>query len=898
MKDFIQRIILYVQQQYTTVLLVLMVVSGINYFIVINKLSELEGSAILIKLSSDQSTLINRMNYYALKMAMADNRKDFLEYRNQLSQNRTLLMDTHQSLQSGDRYIYKEGRLQRIKGTFSSELREIFHSRPVELNHYMNRYQNATRALLKSRFGELNTQSRQLQQLDKVTPDLLTRLDTLASFFQKQSDLTVNEAIRWQNLSFFFILASIIIVGALLLKPLVENLKKITLKARQEKAFSENIINTAETLIIGIDTGQNISLFNSYAEEVTGWAEQEVLHKNFFEWFIPAGEERERMLDLFTGMMQGKIEYSDEIETNMMVQTGETLTVVWHSAVAHSQKTGEPLIFLATGLDITERKLAEQQVQEANQKMQELALRLKSEVDLAATLQQSILPDSVIDLPGIQGQANLLTSSEVGGDYFDYYRVGEHKSVLLIGDVSGHGVAAGTMVSAAKAGVYPLVHEGVSSPSEILHSLNETMLATAQQSLLMTMACLSIDASNGKAMFANAGHVLPYIWRRKENSWEMLEASGLPLGKSMDADYRSTAIEFTLEVGDRLFLFTDGVVEEESQDGEAFGFDRLENILHQYTGGELNDLYDAIMQALQAHCGGRNFEDDVTIMLIEHSDRVETAATTLSEVSDVIRVSEIIYRQGGRPIPRVPREFVVFMAEQEYADLLPRFSQDGLCRIIPQHNQFCQQIGLDRLLNQHHQAADSDLYGLVPHAPVQRQFELTHTEDKMFIMEEIHAWLSEQEAIPEDHVEALTVVLDEMIENSLYAAPRDGKGMPYFEKGSARELSENDTVSIDLVLADNKLGLMIKDSWGTLTPAVFLRHITQAMQDGVNAGIGGAGLYMMWRLSDYFQIRVCPQQNTQVTTLWDLNHSIDMDTSSGFQFIYHSDLDVSTQLPG
>ncbi len=897
MNEIMRRIIAYIQEQYISVLVVLAVVAAGNYFIVINKLEQQEGAAILIKLSADQSDLVHKINFLTSEMTYASE-QDFNKNRQQLIKAKALLIDTHQTLRNGDRFIRKDGRVRRIAGSLPLELRKIYFADPSDLDKRMSEYINALNAVLRLEYGELNETSPELKFLhNDITPNLLEGLNKVSLFHQKQSEFIVGQTINLQNLSFFLGLASLVGVGMLLLNPLVDNLKKATLRAREEKAFADNVINTAEALIIGVDAQQHVVLFNDYAEELSGWGEEEVKNQDFFKLFIPDADQ-EVLKPLFEGMMRGEIEFADEVETRMRVQTGELLNIVWHTTVVRSQQTHDPVMFLATGLDITERKLAEQQIQEANKEMAKLTARLKSEVDLAATLQQSILPAPNIDLPGFMGKASLLTSSEVGGDYYDYYKVGGIHSVILVGDVSGHGVAAGTMVSAAKAGVYPLVHEGIYDPSEILHSLNETMLATTQQSLLMTMACVSLDASTGKLTFANAGHVLPYLWRRKQRQWQMLEASGLPLGKSIDADYRSTEIELTLEVGDRLFLFTDGVVEEESPTGEPFGYDRLENILNQCGDVEPDAFRDYLMRALEQHCAGREFEDDVTIVVVNHSDRVEQGAASITEASDIIRLTESSYRQGSHPVPRVPREFIVLIAEREYADLLPRFSADGLCRILPQHDDFCRQIGWDHLLNQHHETPDDDLYELIPHAPLQRQFQMSHTDDKLFIMEEIQSWLADQKAISHDHIETVIVVLDEMIENSLYAAPRDGKGVPYFEKGISRELSEIDAVRIDLVLAGNKLGLMVTDNWGTLTPAVFLRRIAHAMEGGVEAGVGGAGLYLMWRLSDYFQIRVYPQQRTQVTTLWDLKRQVNMDTSSGFQFIYHSDFDASTHIGG
>ncbi len=895
MNKLMLNIRIYIQEQYVVVLVVLAVVAGINYFIVIEKLKEQEGTAILQKLSSDQSQMVNIINFLTLQLPNADKEK-YLKIRSSLISHKILLRENHQTLSSGNRFLRQEGRVLRIGGTLPPELRRVYFDGPIDLDRRMEKFTRQLTKILKLKYGEIDIDNPLLTDLHTTTSKKLSKgLEVISIYYQKRSEYVLGQTISLQNMTLILAMGAIVLVGSILLKPLVDKLTLATIRAKAEKAFADNVINTAETLIIGIDTDQNIVLFNSYAEEVSGWGEEEVKDRNFFQHFIPE-QDQALLSSLFEDMMHGEMEFADEVETQMQIQTGELINIVWHTTVVRSQQTYEPVMFLATGLDITDRKLAEQKIQEANIEMEKLNSRFKSEIDLAAILQQSILPDPVINLPGLMGKANLLTSSEVGGDFYDYYQVDGRQSVLLVGDVSGHGVAAGTMVSAAKAGVYPLVHEGITSPTEILHALNETLLATTHQSLLMTMACIRLDATTGQLSFANAGHVLPYLWRREEQQWEMLEASGLPLGTSIDADYRSTALELTMEVGDRLFLFTDGVVEEESPDGEAFGYDRLELILNEFGQLEADEFRDYLLSALVQHCESSDFEDDVTILVVNHSDRVEQAAASITEASDIIRITEASYRNTDRPIPRVPREFVVFLAEKEFADLLPRFSADGLCRILPQHDDFCKQLGWDHLLNQHHETPDDDLYELLPHATLQRQFQLTHTEDKLFVMEEIQALLADMEKIPTDHIDTFIVILDEMIENSLYAAPRDGKGVPYFEKGVSRELSENDQVRIDMVVTDNKLGLMITDNWGTLTPAVFLRNIAHAMEGGVEAGVGGAGLYMMWRLSDYFQIRVFPQQRTQVTTLWDLNRQVNMDTSSGFQFIHHSDIDASTQI--
>jgi sigma-B regulation protein RsbU (phosphoserine phosphatase) len=174
---------------------------------------------------------------------------------------------------------------------------------------------------------------------------------------------------------------------------------------------------------------------------------------------------------------------------------------------------------------------------------------------------------------------------------------------------------------------------------------------------------------------------------------------------------------------------------------------------------------------------------------------------------------------------------------------------------------------------------------------MERQFQLTHSDDKLFFMEETRAWLEDLGVLEPDHLDSILIVLDEMVENCLYGAPRDGQSRPFFVKGATRALSDNEQVRIDVAVGPETIGLSVTDNWGTLTPAIFLDHLTHTLEKGVEAGIGGAGLYLMWRMSDYLQVRVTPHRRTQITTLWDLSRPLQIGLKTGFQFLYHSEYD-------
>ncbi|MEC4750078.1 PAS domain-containing protein [Methylomicrobium sp. Wu6] len=268
-----------------------------------------------------------------------------------------------------------------------------------------------------------------------------------------------------------------------------------------------------------------------------------------------------------------------------------------------------------------------------------------------------------------------------------------------------------------------------------------------------------------------------------------------------------------------------------------------------------------------------------------------------SEAGNIIRMPESLYCRSESPVAQAAKDTIAFFTEDGYSGFPGHFDQDRICRILPRHNEFCNKLGWNRLLNQHNESLDDDLYALMPGKSEYRHFELKHTDHDTSVAESVYAWLREKDNLSNDILDALLAVLDEMIENSLYSAPRDSSGMPYYAKGEARELSTFEEISVDVARGGDILGLMITDYWGTLTPGIFFKSLAQAMEEGIEARENGAGLYMIWLLSDYLQIRVHPQKCTQVTVLWDLNGGfIDRNVDAGLQFLYHNDYEAPYQM--
>jgi serine phosphatase RsbU (regulator of sigma subunit) len=529
--------------------------------------------------------------------------------------------------------------------------------------------------------------------------------------------------------------------------------------------------------------------------------------------------------------------------------------------------------------------------------MQQLSARLNDEVMHAATLQRNLLRPAVIELPGISGLSTMITASEVGGDFYDYYSVGQRWAVLLVGDVSGHGIAAGTIVCAAKAAVHFLQLENIVEPQEILSRLNSVIYSTAHQSLLMTMFVMTVDTANGEVRYANAGHQFAYLYRSTLGILEALEIGGLPLGKTNTVNYELARTE--MDLGDRLFLYTDAIVEEENAAGECFGYDRLEALLQQQAETDIASLHDRLLSNLREFTGRQKCEDDMTLFCVEYCERMLAANSASLNGIDAARQPTLVDEDHYRIDPAIlkqdiARQELIFLGEASFIDLIPALARQGVRRVLSKSHLMNQHLGWEKLLHQHHHHHhfNNDLAAFL-HAPEHnREFHFSHSEDKSFIIDEIAAWLEELSLPLPERIDEVVFLLDEVIENGLYAAPRDGKGRALFAKGTVRQLPDDESLRLVISLQQGVLGLALIDSWGTLTPQIFLDRLSHHAQGlGMEAGVGGGGLYLMWRMADYLQIRVVPNLQTQVSMFLDLNNHHNDEIDKGFQFLYHTEVE-------
>jgi serine phosphatase RsbU (regulator of sigma subunit) len=250
--------------------------------------------------------------------------------------------------------------------------------------------------------------------------------------------------------------------------------------------------------------------------------------------------------------------------------------------------------------------------------LRSMGARIREEVAHASRIQQDLLPEPKFSFKGIQVGAGITTSTEIGGDFYDYFICGDNRIGLIIADVSGHGVQSGMVTTAAKASLHTLLSLGVATPTELLSGMNRAITATTRRRLLMTCFIAVIDTETRLFSYANAGHNFPYVFRGRTNELEMLqEVSGFPLGFEEESSFHEYSTK--LEEGDILVLYTDGIVECRGADEEEFGYERMERLIRQTVGRLPFESAQAILETTREFSATPTLEDDATILIAAYS---------------------------------------------------------------------------------------------------------------------------------------------------------------------------------------------------------------------------------------------------------------------------------------
>jgi len=240
--------------------------------------------------------------------------------------------------------------------------------------------------------------------------------------------------------------------------------------------------------------------------------------------------------------------------------------------------------------------------------------RLRKELEIANTIQTSLLPKRLPKIPGVDLAAVYRIAKKVGGDYYDFYTDETQLLSLVVADVSGHNIGAALMMVEARS----VIRSEMSrwrDPAEILHGTNKVIFEDLEGGQLFVSAfCARLDPGSWLMEFANAGHCQPVWVDGKTGEIRRLDADGMLLGIWPEVVFEKKTIE--LGEGDVIFIFTDGASEARSPSGEQFGEERLAEIVAANRHLSAKEILDVVQDHLTAFTQTDKFSDDVTMMVL------------------------------------------------------------------------------------------------------------------------------------------------------------------------------------------------------------------------------------------------------------------------------------------
>jgi hypothetical protein len=241
-------------------------------------------------------------------------------------------------------------------------------------------------------------------------------------------------------------------------------------------------------------------------------------------------------------------------------------------------------------------------------------LRMREEIEYARKIQLSMLPQAPPGLDWLDLAAASLPATEVGGDYYEYFQLSPSQLVLVIGDVAGHGLASGLLLSGVRSCLYLLEAE-LASPSPVFQRLNHMVRRTTDKRTYVTLLCAVLDRAAGRMELVSAGHPPMLGFDPRSRQFREVGEGAPPLGTFLQASYEP--VRASLTPGDLLVFYTDGLVEARNAHGQEYGDARLQKALARAADSRTaREIRDAVLGDLSNFKGDHEQVDDITLVVV------------------------------------------------------------------------------------------------------------------------------------------------------------------------------------------------------------------------------------------------------------------------------------------
>jgi serine phosphatase RsbU (regulator of sigma subunit) len=261
-----------------------------------------------------------------------------------------------------------------------------------------------------------------------------------------------------------------------------------------------------------------------------------------------------------------------------------------------------------------ERKEYERELAEAEKRLE--AEKLQREIELAREIQQGLFPSQTTPLPGFDIGGASYPADATGGDYYDYFPLIDDSLGIVIGDVSGHGIGPALIMAATRAYLHALAMT-YHDVGQILKLANTALIEDVRGQHFVTLILASLDPATRTLAYASAGHPSGYVLNANGNVKAVLESTGIPLGIMQGKNPSVQTI--SLDPGDLVFLFTDGLIEAWSPEKTHFGSERALQVVRAAQDKPAREIVPLLYKEVCRFAEERPQPDDITAIIIKVS---------------------------------------------------------------------------------------------------------------------------------------------------------------------------------------------------------------------------------------------------------------------------------------
>ncbi len=410
-------------------------------------------------------------------------------------------------------------------------------------------------------------------------------------------------------------------VGILIFTQIASNLiRERKTKAERDRYYDDlkeserrlsNIIDFLPDATFVVDLGGKVISWNKAMENLTHVKAVGILGRGDYEYSLPFYSQRRPILIDFVlkpdEHFEKKYEHFERKEGTIIAESHlpnlNSGKYLFTTAAALHDSEGNTIGAIESLRDVTERKMMEQKLQ-----------RDKAELQIAAQIQKSFMPDHAPEVFGFKLAAVSMPAREVGGDFYDFILLPGNKQGLVIADVAGKGIPAALFMALSRTIVRANATHEVST-LDVLREANNMISEDASAGMFVTLFYGILDGKSHTLTYANAGHPPLLIFKRDCRKCLELEVTGIALGALDGAEYEERQVQFLR--GDVALLYTDGVTEAINGKRELYGIKRLSEIIMKSSHLSAKEIMRTVLDDITEFSSGQEQSDDITMIVLK-----------------------------------------------------------------------------------------------------------------------------------------------------------------------------------------------------------------------------------------------------------------------------------------